>query len=257
MSKRAVLCLFVAFLAVAHLSAESDPFLGKWKLNPSRSRFVDEIRVEPLSADKCRFIFTGSPGETVVMDGTDQPGIAGTTISVTAEDSHTWKVVRKQAGRTLLTATWKLSEDGRTLHDSFTSFQPDGSSSTVDLPYQRVAAGTGFAGTWESNTPQFDSTYEIQVQPYDTGGLTFITPSLHRTKNLKFDGNDHANPGVAPNYTSSARRTSTRALEVTDKMRGELYDTQEISVSPDGKSLTVTMHPIGQTNPTVLVFEKQ
>src|ERR1700723_3675815 len=108
------------------------------------------MKVESGSANKYTFIFSEPNTETVAIDGTDHPGISGTTLSVTEQGPRVWKVVRKSQGRTLLTAIWTLSEDGRTLHDSFTQYRHDGSPFTVDYLYQRQAGGSGFAGTWQS-----------------------------------------------------------------------------------------------------------
>ena len=77
-------------------------------LNPSRSKLTDEMKVTKLSRDKYAFELGGGEPETIVIDGTFQPGIAGTTLSVAPEGPN-WKVVRKKDGRTLLTATWTLS----------------------------------------------------------------------------------------------------------------------------------------------------
>ena len=47
----------------------------------------------------------GEPGavDTIVADGSDQPGLRGTTLALTVEAPNKWKVVRKKEGRTLLT----------------------------------------------------------------------------------------------------------------------------------------------------------
>lgn len=98
------------------------------------------MKVTSVGRNKYAFDFGGGT-ETIVVDGTDQPGFDGTTLSV-GQDGPNWKVVRERSGRTLLTATWMLSNDGRTLHDQFTAFGPDGSPSTVDYIYDRRAAGS-------------------------------------------------------------------------------------------------------------------
>jgi hypothetical protein len=41
--------------------------------------------------------------ETIVVDGTDQPGHYGTTLSVVSE-GDTWKVIRKKDGRMQISA---------------------------------------------------------------------------------------------------------------------------------------------------------
>ena len=85
-----------------------------------------------------------------MADGTDQPGVLGSTISVTIESPDDWKIVRKQGDRILLTANWKLSDDGKALTDTFIGNQPDGSTSRIDLVYKRAAgsaSNTGIPGT--------------------------------------------------------------------------------------------------------------
>jgi hypothetical protein len=56
---------------------------------------------------------------------------------------------------------------------------------------------------------------------------------------------------------SSARRVNGRTLEVTDKLKGKVMDTREIQLSSDGKTLTMTVHAAGRTEPNILVFERQ
>ena len=86
------------------LWAADDPFVGKWKVNPSKSKLYDEVKVEVSGAN--RYTFTFGPGQvdTVVTDGSDQPALGGSTLSVTVKGPNTWEVVRKMKGRTLLTA---------------------------------------------------------------------------------------------------------------------------------------------------------
>ena len=103
------------------LLAATDPFVGDWKLNPSKSKVVDVMKVESLGGNKYAFDFGGG-AEDIVADGTDQLGVRGTMLSVTVEGPDTWKVVRKKDGRMLLTATWNLSKDGNTLTDNYTAF---------------------------------------------------------------------------------------------------------------------------------------
>ena len=52
MSNRAFQLLLVACLAAATLWAGDDPFVGKWKLDPSKSKLTDRMKVESLGANK-------------------------------------------------------------------------------------------------------------------------------------------------------------------------------------------------------------
>jgi hypothetical protein len=157
----------VAYLAVSGFWTAHDPFVGKWKLDVSRSMIVDQMRVQSIGPNRYAFNFEGGPTETILADGTDQPGLPGTTLSVKAEDARTLKLVRKQDGRIVVSATWKLSEDGRSLRDAFTNVQPDGSTLTVNYVYRRMSGTSGIAGAWESTTKPVGLKFELGIEPYD------------------------------------------------------------------------------------------
>ena len=255
MPRRIFQCLVLACLSSGSLLAAADPFVGKWKLDTARSHLTDQMRVESAGANAYRFSFDGTSVETIVADGSEQPGLTGTKLSVTVEDAHTWKVVRKKDGQMLLTATWTLSPDGRTLRDAFTQFQPDGGASTAPLEYQRTAGTSGFPGTWERDAT-FDSPIEIEVRPFGKAGLSFSTPSQGSTRNVEFDGKELANPGVAPGVTTAGRRVNKRTVHLTDKMNGKPADTRDISVSESGKTLTIAIRLPGRASPVVLIFDR-
>ena len=142
--------LLGACVVTSTVWAANDPFVGEWKVNPSKSKLNDEMKVEAVGANKYTFTFGPGQVDTVVADGSDQPALQGTTLSVTVEGPNNWKVVRRMKGRMLLTARWTLSEDGKTLNDAFTQYLPDGTTlfshalpdgSTLFLPhvYERTA----------------------------------------------------------------------------------------------------------------------
>jgi hypothetical protein len=247
--------LATACLAISGLWTANDPFVGKWKLDVSRSVIVDRMVVEAAGPNRYAFRFEGGPAETVFADGTDQPGLPGTTLSVKAEDSRTLKVVRKQAGRVVVSAAWKVSEDDRTLHDAFTAVQPDGSSSTTNYVYRRMSGASGFVGAWESTTQPVGLIFELQIQPYGAEGLSFVRQGS--VKSVTFDGQDHAVTGAAQGLTASGRRQGERAMEVTDNIAGKGLDTQAFELSRDGKTLTMNVHRAGQATPDVIVFERE
>ena len=259
MLKHSFRLVLVGGLMAAALWAANDPFVGEWKLNPSKSKLSDVMKVESVGGNKYGFDFGGGSPETIVVDGTDQPGTGGTTLSVTSERPDSWKVVRKKSGRILITAIWELSKDGKTLRDNFTFIGPDGNSSNVKYVYQRTAGTSGFAGTWEGTSETVDAVFVLKVQPYQGDGLSFITPSQGNTKNVKFDGKDYPNEGanVSPGSVSSARRVNEHSLERTDKVGGKIVDTRQIELSSDLKTLTMTVHNAGRRQPDILVFERQ
>jgi len=256
---RTMRLLLITSLASVPAWAANESFLGDWKLDPSKSKSIDQMKVESVAANKYAFELGGGNPEIIVPDGTDQPGLGGTTLSVTVEGPDSWKVVRKQEGRILLTAYWKLSKDGNTLADDYTQFGPNGASSNEKLVFNRTTGTSGFAGTWERNSDAASSAYVIKVQAYENDGLSFINSSQGITRNITFDGKDHPLAGAnAPSgATSSARRVNERTLEITTRFNGQVVGTQEDALSLDGKTLTLTVHIPGRTAPNTLVFERQ
>jgi hypothetical protein len=224
------------------------------------------MRVEAVGPNRYAITFVevglgSGVTDAVVADGTDQPAVFGTTLSVTIEKPDAWKVVRKSNGHTLLTAIWKLSEDGNTLGDAFTGYEADRPTLREDFVFKRTAGTSGFPGTWESTSEKVnsDSVYEFQIAPYEGDGLSFLTPTAREVQNMRFDGKDypHAGPNVVPDSASSGRRLNEHTLEMTDKIKDKVMDTRKIELSPDLNTLTMTVRPVGQNKPNILVFERQ
>ena len=269
---RSLLSLPVVCLAIGTLWAANDPFVGKWKVNPSKSKLIDEMKVE--AAGENRYTFTFGPGQvdTVVADGSDQPALSGTTLSITVKGPNSWEVVRKMKGRTLLRAHWTLSEDGKTLNDAFTQYLPDGTTlfsqplpngSTLFLPYvyERTAGNSGFPGTWDSESAKVKTGIELQVQPYEGDGLSFKRSDEEMVKRIKLDGNDYPeldSNGGDKGTAYSGRRVNERSLEITYKFKGKITGTRQIELSPDLKTLTMTERLVGQSRPkSILVFDRE
>jgi hypothetical protein len=257
MLKRTILTLVACFVTTSFWAAD-DPFVGDWKLNPSRSKMTDVMKVESADGNRYTFNFGGAP-QTIVVDGTDQAGGNGTTLSVAVEGPNTWKVIRKRDGRMLISATWNLSGDGAQLTDNFTGFNANGSSYNLNYVYKRKAGGSGFAGEWVSTSETVNSVITLQVRPYEEDGLSFIDSSTGVTRNVKFDGKDYANLGTnaTPGSTSSIRRVNDHALEMTYKIDGKVRYTQQIELSSDLRTLTVTRLIVGESEPNIRVFERQ
>jgi hypothetical protein len=239
------------------VSAASDPFVGKWKLDPSRTHAADQMKVATAGANKAVFDFGGGNKETIALDGTDQPGQFGTTLAVSAEGPKAWRVVRKNGGHKMIDATWELSADGGTLTDHFGSVQPDGSIKRTDYSYRRTAGHAGFAGTWENTTPAM--VFEVQIESYQGDGLSFVNLAQKQTKSLKFDGKDYPIEGgnMPAGYVTSGHRVNARTLELAEKIQDKPRNTQQAEVSADLKTLTMTVRPQGEDKPRVYVFERE
>jgi hypothetical protein len=263
MLRRTIQSLCFACLIATTSRAADQPFIGKWKLNLAKSKLADQMTIAPAGTNKYTLTFAGvGETETLVADGTDQPGVMGSTISITIEAPNNWKILRKQGGRTVLTANWKLSENGETLTDTFIGSQPDGSTTRVDLAYKRAegsASSSGIPGTWETTEEKLDTAFEIEIRSYEGDGLSFINPGGQPARNVKFDGKEYPPAGANPSAvsTTSGRRLGDHSIALTKKLKGKIMETREITVSPDLKTLTMTVHPVDQRLPNILIFDRE
>jgi hypothetical protein len=272
MLNRPLRLMLLGCLMTGTLWAADNPIVGKWKVNPSKSTLNDEMKVEVAGAN--RYALTFGPGQvdTITADGSDQPALSGTTLSITVKGPNRWEIIRKMKGRTLLTAYWTLSEDGKTLNDAFTQYLPDGltlfsqplpNGSTLFLPYlyDRTAGNSGFLGTWDSESAKVRAGIELQIQPYAGDGLSFKRSDEAMAKMIKLDGNDY--PDLDPNggdngAAYSGRRVNELSLEITEKSKGKITGTRQVELSRDLKSLTVTVHLVGQSKPqSILVYGRE
>lgn len=251
--------LLVALLVPSTSDAGNDPFIGKWKVNLSKSEPTDQMKIQ--AAGPNRYVLTFGPGavDTVIADGIDRPALMGTTFSMAVNGPNRWKVVRKKGGRTLVLANWTLSADGKTLTDEFNFFPPDSSPIRIHYVYERTTGGSGITDTWVAASDGANSATELQIRPYKGDGLSFDSRAAQITKNIKFDGKDYPDtgPNVVPGSASSGRRVNERSLEITDKTNGKVMATRKIELSQDLRTLTMTVRPVDPSKPkTTLVFDR-
>jgi hypothetical protein len=264
--------LLIAGLATSSIGAANDPFVGKWKVNPSKSKLNDEMKVEVAGANKYTLTFGPDAVDTVVADGSDQAALSGTTLSITVKGPNRWEIIRKMKGRMLLTADWTLSEDGKTLNDDFTQYLPsgmtlfaeplpDGSRLLLPYVYQRTAGNSGFPGTWDSESAKVKAGIELQIQPYEGDGLSFKRSDEETVNRIKLDGKDYPDldtNGGDKGTAYSGQRVNERSLEITSKLKGKSTGTRQVELSTDLKTLTITERLMGQSRPkSILVFERE
>lgn len=256
---RSIQSFVVACLFVGSLSAAEDPFVGKWKFNPDKSKLTGEQeKIEDLGSNKYRFCF-GNDCNMVVADGTDQPTKYGDTWSLKSEGQNSWKFVRKRDGKTLSTEDLTISDDGKMLTGKVDGTREDGSTFNNEFKAKRINGTSGLAGTWESTELKLGSATEWDIEAYDDNGLSFITPAEKERLDMKFDGKDYTpqGPRVAPDSSSSGRRIDQHTLEVTDKLKGKVMGRTEYKVSEDGRTLTLTAHYPGVKTPQIIVYDRQ
>ena len=245
-------------LTCGALWAADDPLVGKWKVIPAQCILTDQMKVASLGGSKYAITFGPGAVDTIVADGTDQPGLRGTTLAVTITGPGGWKVVRKKDGRMMVMGVWTLSEDGTKLNDDYTSYKPDGSATTSRYVYERTAGDKGFIGTWDTVMTNVDPSLELTVQPYEGDGLALAGPFAAMGVKLRLDGKEYSNPNPGEGFVCSGRRVDSHRVEITDKFEGKVRDTREVRVSSDRKTLTIATRMEGESKPrSVYVFERK
>ena len=245
MIKRILGLLSFACLALSASAAANDPFVGDWKLNSSRSTIKDTMKVESNGGNKYTFDFGGGP-EAIAVDGSDQPSnlYGGSSLSV-AIKGDTWTVVRKANGRPMLSATWSLSADGKTLTDRYTGFGDDGSRYDIVYTFERKTAGSGFTGTWVGTSEEAVNFFlGLKLRPFETDGLSIIDPSSQI-----LGSRNYAAPLV--------RKVDERTLDLMRKKDdGETTVALQLKLSPDSRTLTLGPAPTAGKEPRFLAFDR-
>jgi hypothetical protein len=256
--RRFYLSLGLACLLTGSLWGADDPFVGKWKLNMDKSKFVGEqTKIQDIGGNKYKWT-SGNVSDTLTTDGTDQPVHFGRTVAITPEGENQWRMVIKKDNKVLSSMTHTLSDNGKTQTIKGTETKPDGTTSDFNVVLKKLSGGSSWAGTWESTDVKFTSPDEWEIAAYEGDGLTFYIPAYQDTISMKFDGKDYEEkgPNAAPGSTSSGKRANAQNLELTNKVKGQVMDHTKFEVSPDGKTLTLTVRETGQAKPLTIVYDK-
>jgi len=100
----------------------------------------------------------------------------------------------------------------------------------------------------------------VQILSFEADGLSIDGPEGQITRSLKFDGNDYPSTGAdaPPGLVAAGHRANERSLEFVDKYEGRILQTQQIQMSPDLKTLTLSIILAGENKPrNVYVFDRE
>src|SRR4051794_36393692 len=137
---------FVSILPAVQLSAADNPFVGKWKLDPSKSEFAGPTMKIERVGEKYQFS-AGGDTYTFQADGKERPALYGRVVSWREVDPNTWERTTKFKGNVLAQSTLAISSDGKTLTETAKGTRPDGQAFESTTVYDRVGEGSGPVGT--------------------------------------------------------------------------------------------------------------
>jgi hypothetical protein len=130
-----VAVIVLALFASSSMLAQSDPFIGTWKLNVAKSKYVNappapksetrtveaqgagaKISLDGIDVDGSRIAYS----YTTNYDGKDTPVIGERaangedTIAIKRVDANTFTATTKRAGKVIRNVRGVVSEDGKT-----------------------------------------------------------------------------------------------------------------------------------------------
>ncbi len=238
------LLLALLFFTPAILLAQNS-FEGTWRFNPQNV----EIGGNPDTFSLQNGIYRCDscvPKIDIKADGKDHQ-VSGSpyfdTISVKAVDDHTFEAVRKKNGKVVGTAKQSALDDGKTLNTEWSFVSESGQRGTGKYTSTRVAAAPAGAnkasGSWRPNKIESASENVMTVTfKVAEDGLS-MKDGVGASYTAKFDGKDYPYNGDPGTTSVSLKKIDENTIEETDKRNGKVINVARMTVSADGRTMTV------------------
>jgi len=231
----------LALLAGPALAA--GPFDGTWKAQLDTMKFTGKPDVYEIQGGmyKCA---SCTPPYTVKADGSDQ-AVSGhsyyDSVAVKVVDAHTVRFDNKLKGKLMSSDTASVSADGGTLTDVFKDYS-GAKEVTGTQTSKRVAAGPAGAhalsGSWQVQAIP-DLTDNGMTVVYKMTGDGLQMSMNGQSYDARFDGKKYPVANDPGKTLVALKRVSDTVIEETDTRDGKVTDITRLSVSADGKTLTV------------------
>jgi hypothetical protein len=253
--------LALLLLSPAMLLAQS-PFDGTWMTKLDTAQFPKKPNSYLLNKGmyECSSCV---PKFNVKADGTDQK-VTGhpyyDTVAVKVVDDHTVQLTQKKDGKTMFSGTDTVSSDGNTLTTKFTD-QTEDKPVTGEVTSTRVSKGPGgshaVSGSWRTDKVNSVSDNGLLVTYEGTqDGLKMSDPN-GESYDAKFDGKDYPVEGDPGHTVVSLKRIGNDTIEETDKRNGKVVGIAKMTVSSDGKWITVEFTDKERGTTTTYKMQKQ
>lgn len=187
-----------------------------------------------------------APEINTKADGNDHKRIGSPysdTVNVREINDHTIEVVSKKEGKVVRKSKDTASEEGSTLNTEWIEVLPNGQQMNRADTWKRVppapAGSNKTSGSWQPVRMESASENMMTTDfKATTDGLGMADP-LGDSYTAKFDGKDYSDEGD-PGITSvSLKKVDDNTVEETDKRDGKIISVMRMTVSSDGKTMTV------------------
>jgi len=255
------LLLAAVLLASATLFAQS-PFDGTWMTKLDTAKFPTKPDKYSLTNNMYECL-TCVPKVAVKADGNDQK-VTGhpyyDTIAVKVVNASSVEIIQKKDGKVMYTDTATVSSDGNMLNDKFadmTGTQPVTGEVTSTRVGPAPAGAHALSGAWRTSKVNSVSSNGLTVTYKGTAdGLKMSDPNGN-SYDAKFDGKDYPIQGDPGHTMVSLKRIGNDTIEETDKRDGKVVGVNRMTVSKDGKSISVEYTDKQHGTTTTFTMEKQ
>jgi hypothetical protein len=231
-------CAAMSFLALSPVSpAQSNPWNGSWKLDPSSFKY--EGSTYSVATDDDGFTITrgGEAQPKVVCEGKEHKTANNTMLTCT-KSGDGYAITANKDGKTTRKTTVSVSADGKTQTRESEFFPPDADPYTMTNVAERVSGGPGAAGEWKD--VKFSSSQDSGILSIAVNGdsVDFKETDNPKPITCKLDGTDTKFPGGG---SMSIKLADPHTLKVTYKDQdGKVRRENTFSLSDDGTTITET-----------------
>jgi hypothetical protein len=234
--------LVLLLFASSFLLAQSR-FDGTWEMKMDTLQFSGPPE-EYLFDKEMYHCLSCVPKVDVKTDGTDQK-VAGfanyDTLAGRIVDSNSVEFTMKKEGKPTFVCTETVSPDGQTMTEEFTNTM-EAETVTGSAGFTRVgkspSGSHALSGEWRMDTVKNATRAGTFTTIQTTAdGMRFSDGS--QSYEAKFDGTDRPASGHSARSTASLKRIDNYTIEETSKQDGKVVGVKRMTVSKDGKSMTV------------------
>lgn len=237
--------LLFLLLLLPVLTWAQSPFDGTWKVDLSKSKFPKKPD-EYLLKDGMYECKTCKPAIKIKADGQMQ-SVSGNPyidmMMVKVVDDKTVDFATTKAGKDVGKQTATISGDDNSLTTAWTYYgNPTGGPVTGNDTQARVSKGPAgshaISGSWREAKSEV-ATSDALIFSFKSGGdsLSYSTPT-GQSYTAKLDGKDSPYIGD-PGTTSVSLKRIGDSVEETDKRDGKTVSVAKMTVSADGKTMTI------------------
>ena len=246
--KRPLWFALLLFSVTPGLAIAQSTFDGTWKVDVKTAQFPTKPDVYLLQ-DGMYHCKSCVPLIDIKADGQDQK-ISGhpyfDMMSVKVVDDRTIETITKKNGKTNGTSKTSVSPDGNTL-----MFEFNDSSATSGDPVigkgeeTRVAKGPAgshaISGSWRTSKMDAVSDNGLLFTYKVEGDSLMMTTPTGQSYTAKLDGTEAPYKGDPGTTSVSVKKVDKNTMEETDKRDGKVITVARMTLSADGKGMTIAV----------------